>query len=61
MEINIVKAVQGLSCKFLDVVLWCITKLGEETCFVLALLGLYLLYSQKFAKGSAWLYCSSFN
>ena len=49
MEINIVKAVQGLSCKFLDVVLWCITKLGEETCFVLALLGLYLLYSQKFA------------
>lgn len=49
MEINIVKAVQSLACGFLDVVLWVITKLGEETAFILVLMGIYLLYSQRFA------------
>ena len=49
MEINIVKWVQTLSNSFLDRLFWIITKMGEETFFLLVLLGIYLLYDKRFA------------
>lgn len=59
MEISIVKAIQSLACGFLDVIFWIITKLGEETVFILVLMGIYLLYSQKFAIKYGILYLLS--
>lgn len=49
MEINIIKAFQSIANSFLDVVFWLITKMGEEIFFLLVFVGIYLLYSKKFA------------
>lgn len=49
MEINIIKAIQSIANSFLDVVMWLITKMGEEIFFLLIFAGIYLLYSKKFA------------
>lgn len=49
MEINIIKAIQSIANSFLDVVMWLITKMGEEIFFLLVFAGIYLLYSKKFA------------
>ncbi len=59
MEINIVKCVQSLACGFLDSFLWIITKMGEETFFLLVLLGIYLLYDKRFAFKYSMIYLSS--
>ena len=49
MEIGIVRFFQSIACGFFDVFFWIITKMGEETFFLLAFMGLYLCYSKKFA------------
>ena len=59
MEINIVKWVQSLACGFLDSFLWIITKMGEETFFLLVLLGIYLLYDKRFAFKYSMIYLFS--
>ena len=59
MEINIIKAVQGIANSFLDVYFWLITKMGEEIFFLLVFAGIYLLYSKKFAYKYSFYYLIS--
>lgn len=59
MEINIVKWVQSLASSFLDSFLWIITKMGEETFFLLVLLGIYVLYDKRFAFKYSMVYLVS--
>jgi len=49
MEIKIITALQSIASRFLDVLMWLVTKLGEEMIFLLILAGIYLLYSKQFA------------
>lgn len=49
MEIEIVKFFQGLASEFLNVFFWLITKLGEETVFLIVVMGIYLCYDKFFA------------
>lgn len=59
MEISIVKAIQSLACGFLDAFFWIVTKIGEEKVFLLILIGIYLLYSKKFAIKYSFFYLVS--
>lgn len=59
MEINIIKAVQGIANSFLDVYFWLITKMGEEIFFLLMFAGIYLLYSKQFAYKYSFYYLIS--
>ena len=49
MEIAIVKFFQDLANGFFDAFFWFITKLGEETVFLMVLAFVYVCYSKKFA------------
>lgn len=49
MEIKIVEFFQNISNSFLDVFWGIITKMGEETFFLIAFAGIYLCYSKLFA------------
>jgi len=59
MEIEIVKTIQSFSNKFLDVVFWLITKMGEETFFLILLSFVYIAYSDKFALKLLFVYLIS--
>ncbi len=59
MEIQIVKFFQGLANGFNDVFFWIITKMGEETFFLLMLGIVYLCYSDKFALKLTFYYLIS--
>ncbi len=59
MEGNIVVAIQSLTNPFFDAIFWCFTKLGEETIFLLVLMGIYLLYSKNFALRYVFVYILS--
>ena len=59
MEINLIKATQGLACGFLDVFMWLVTKMGEEIMFLLVFVGIYLLYNKLFAVKYSFYYLIS--
>lgn len=59
MEIEIVKFVQNWANKFLDVFLWLITKLGEETVFLFLLAMIYICYNKMFAIKFSYYYLIS--
>lgn len=59
MEIQIVKFFQGLANGFNDAFFWLITKMGEETFFLLMLGIVYLCYSDKFAIKLTFYYLAS--
>ena len=59
MEIQIVKFFQSLANGFNDVFFWLITKMGEETFFILMLGIVYLCYSDKFAIKLTFYYLAS--
>jgi len=60
MEIGIVKFVQSIANSFFDVFFLLITKMGEETFFLLLLAMVYLCYSKSFAFKMTAYYVISF-
>jgi len=59
MEIGIVKFFQSWGNRFLDVFFWLITKMGEETFFLMLLLGIYICYDKFFALKISFYYLIS--
>lgn len=59
MEIAIVKFFQSMANSFLDVFFWLVTKIGEETFFLIAFVGIYLCYDKFFAVKYIFYYLMS--